>query len=181
MVFSRPDPNTNGQFVFVDWFVPSNKQDRIYRVAHNLSKTSVPYRFNTADRKYEFKDARSYFGNGTTLGTNLTYVSNNVADFTVAQLPNSFDTFCFAVELEPNASVYAGASSGVFEPSPDINNACYSVSLARITVKAVVHATADTERADEDSDPYVKGISSTNKGATRKRAVVVSEQAFISK
>lgn len=179
LVFSRPDPSTSGKYVFVDWFIPSNKRDRIYRVAHNLDTNAVPYKFdNTAD-KYTFKSPTTYFGNGTSLGTNLTYVSSNAADFTVAQLPHSYDTFCFAVELEPNDSVYAGASSGVFATCPDENNACYSTELARITVKAVVHANADAERAEEDGDPYVKEVSASNRGAGHKRAIVVSEQAYI--
>ncbi len=162
------DANHNIQgYVFVDWFVPKDAPNRIYRVVHRVNVNYKPYSFRaipgTSTSGWVLNDnAKTFFGDGNNLGTNLVYNgTDRDTQFTVAQLPSVNDSFCFGVKHKNYRDKYnANRKYDV------TNGAYYDTDLFEITVKAVVYRRGEEVKKEEqlDQDPYFEGNKSNAKG-----------------
>ncbi len=161
------DANHNIQgYVFVDWFVPKDAPNRIYRVVHKVNVANKPFAFqaipgiNTSGWVLN-SNAKNFFGNGTNLGTNLVYTGTETdSQFTVAQLPSVNDSFCFGVKHKNYRDKYNATRKY------DVTNGAYfDTDLFEITVKATVHRRGDKIVQDaDDQNPYSERTKSPTKG-----------------
>ena len=161
------DANHNIQgYVFVDWFVPKDAPNRIYRVVHKVNVNYKPFAFQlipdiNASGWVLNNSAKNFFGDGTSLGSNLVYTGTDTdAQFTVAQLPSVNDSFCFGVKHKNYRDKYNDTRKY------DVTNgAFYDTDLFEITVKATVHRRGDAiVKTTDDQDPYSEKTKSPTKG-----------------
>ena len=189
IIFTRPNPEKGLSsvdklegYVYVDWFIPTDKPNRLYRVVHTVNSDSyktTPTMINGWSLyKYELASPDSYFGAGSgSVGKNLAYTTTNVSDYIVAQLPGDNDVLSFAASHEPIRGVYSYAST---EGAANANGASYEPSLFKIRIKASVY-TRGVQKVDKNDTDAFGGTQDSKIDATNpnKRVVTFTEEVLV--
>lgn len=148
VIFSRPStpadaatgPSTMSDYVYIEWLVPEQAKNQIWRRVHRINTVSPGHEFTGNPGKWLIKG--TYFSGSSEVR------GSRPEDWLVARLPGPNDTFEFRVEtaryIDPTHNV--PAEEGPFNTLHDRN--LFKVTMKTTTV-ARGNAAKKTEREQE--------------------------------